>query len=46
MRLRMAMVAASGELSADGKILTVENNITFAAAVQSVGVQKELWVKK
>ena len=37
---------SKGELSADGKILTVENNITFAAAGQSVGLQKEVWVKK
>jgi hypothetical protein len=37
---------SKAELSVDGKILTVENNITFAAAGQSVGVQKEVWVKK
>jgi hypothetical protein len=37
---------SKGELSVDGKILTVENNITFAAAGQSIGVQKEVWVKK
>ena len=37
---------SKGELSADGKILTVENNITLAAAGQSVGLQKEVWVKK
>jgi hypothetical protein len=35
-----------GEISADGKTINVENNITFAAAGQSVGVQKEVWLKK
>jgi hypothetical protein len=37
---------SKAELSADGKILTVENNITFAAAGQSTGLQKEVWIKK
>jgi hypothetical protein len=37
---------SKGELSADGKTLTVENNITFAAANQQVGIQKEVWIKK
>jgi hypothetical protein len=33
-------------LSADGRTLTVENNITFAAANQTIGVQTEVWKKK
>jgi hypothetical protein len=37
---------SKGELSADGKTLTVENNITSAAANQQVGIQKEVWIKK
>lgn len=37
---------SKGEFSADGKTLTVENNITFAAAGQQIGVQKEVWLKK
>ena len=37
---------SKGELSADGKTINVENNITFAAAGQQAGVQKEVWVKK
>ena len=37
---------SSGEITADGKTLNVENKITFAAAGQSVGVQKEIWHKQ
>lgn len=33
-------------MSADGKTLTVENNITFAAAGQTIGKQVEVWKKK
>ena len=37
---------SSAEISVDGKTLNVENKITFAAAGQSAGVQKEVWTKK
>lgn len=37
---------SKGEISADGKTINVENNITFAAAGQQAGIQKEVWLKK
>jgi hypothetical protein len=37
---------SKGTLSADGRTLTVVNNITFAAAGQTIGVQTEVWKKK
>ena len=37
---------SKGEISADGKTINVENNFTFAAAGQQVGLQKEVWLKK
>jgi hypothetical protein len=37
---------SKGEISADGKTLNVENNVTFAGAGRQVGLQKEVWLKK
>ena len=37
---------ARGTLSADGKTLIVEDDYTAAAAGQSVGKQKETWIRK
>jgi hypothetical protein len=37
---------STATLSPDGKTLTVENDITFAAGGQATGKQKEIWVKK
>jgi hypothetical protein len=37
---------STATLSPDGKTLTVENDITFAAGGQATGKQKEVWIKK
>ena len=37
---------STATLSPDGKTLTVETDITFAAGGQAIGKQKEVWIKK
>ena len=37
---------SKGTLSADGKTLTVENEVTSAVGGQPVGKQRETWVLK
>ena len=38
--------SSKSTLSADGKTLTVENHITFAAGGQTTGQQTEVWILK